>query len=438
MEYAGAMKRTVKRPRIETTLDKARVIFDGDRDLRAAILERKDLANLRDEAEVPAPTTPLPPSLLGMPPPREDRRQLLKTAVRLTPGLAPSVWKCVEHCRKVLGISAPIDVFVLQDSQLNAFVVPPEDGRLVMGITSASIEKLTDAELTSVIGHELGHVLFDHFELYPLLAFEADERLAPIDAMRIYAWMRYAELTADRVGLICCDDYGVALAAEFKIASGLSDPKHLGDVREAALQYTALAAEKLEESDQDWFATHPYSPLRIRALDLFHQSTTFAKLRGKSGGKYSEAELEREVAAIMELMNPAVLSQRGPCKDEVREFLALAAVEVAAADGRIKEAEVQAARRLAGEGQLVDSVEQILRWSGKQREARLRELAEPLTMHLSGVRRRKLIEDLCAIALADKKLDDSEVDTLCALAGILMVDPMAVDAALGMGAKALD
>ena len=438
MPYTARMKRTVKRPRIETSLDKARVIFDGDRDLRAAILERKDLAQLREEGEAP-PELVGPPGLLGLPhPPREDRKQLLKTAVRLTPGLAPPLWKCVEHCRKELGISAPIDVFVLQDSQLNAFVVPPEDGRLVMGITSAAIEKLTDAELTSVLGHEFGHVLFDHFELYPLLAFETDERLAPVDAMRLYAWMRYAELTADRVGLLCCDDYGVALAAEFKIASGLSDPRHVGDVREAAAQYTVLAAEKLEDSDQDWFATHPYSPLRIRALDLFQQSATFAKLRGRGSGRLSEAELEREVAAIMDLMNPACLSERAPCKAELREFLALGAVEVAAADGRIKEAEVQAARRLAGDGQLIDSVEALLAWSGKQRERRLQELAEGLTMHLSGVRRRKIIEDLCAIALADKKVDQSEHDTLCALAGLLAVDPMAVDSTLGMTEHALD
>ena len=429
------------RPRIETTLDKARVIFDGDRDLRAAILERRELVALLRDAEQPdAPSTARPGgATLGRPAPRDDRKQLLKTAVRLTPALAPRLWKQIDHCRKVLGVTAPMDVFVMQDSQLNAFVVPPEDGRLVLGITSATIEKLSDGELASVIGHELGHVLFDHFELYPLLSFEGDDRLAPVDAMRVYAWMRYAELTADRVGLLCCDDYGVALAAEFKIASGLCDPRQVGDLREAATQFTALAAEELEASDQDWFATHPYSPLRIRALDLFHQSTTYHKLRGhESGGKLSEAALEREVAAIMELMNPACLSERAPCRAEVREFLALGALEVAAADGRVKEAELQAARRICSEGQLAESVDQVMAWSGKKRGERLRELAEPLTVHLSGLRRRKLLEDLCVIALADKKVDDSEHKVLTSLAELLQVDSIGVDAALGRMENPLD
>lgn len=436
--YTAAMAKL--RPRIETTLDKARVIFDGDRELRAAILERRELvALLRDAAEPEALTTGRGGAAMpGASAPRDERKQLLKTAVRLTPALAPRLWKQIDHCRKVLGVTAPIDVFVMQDARLNAFVVPPEDGRLVLGITSATIEKLSDGELASVIGHELGHVLFDHFELYPLLSFDGDERLAPVDAMRVYAWMRYAELTADRVGLLCCDDYGVALAAEFKIASGLCDPLQVGDLSEAATQFTALAAEELEASDQDWFATHPYSPLRIRALDLFHQSTTYHELRGKEGGKLSEAALEREVAAIMELMNPACLSERAPCRAEVREFLALGALEVAAADGRVKEAELQAARRICSEGQLAESVDKVMSWSGKKRGERLRELAEPLTVHLSGLRRRKLLEDLCVIALADKKVDDSEHTVLTRLAELLQVDSMGVDAALGRLENPLD
>lgn len=157
-----------------------------------------------------------------------------------------------------------------------------------MCLASAALESLDDGELCSVISHELGHVIFDHHAMRPLLMYQEDERLAPIDAMRLFAWMRYAELTADRVGLLCCDDFDTAISAEFKTASGLSDPKFLGNIRDATKQYTSLSAD-LESSEEDWFSTHPYSPLRIRALDLFQQSKTSASSAARAAAPSASA-----------------------------------------------------------------------------------------------------------------------------------------------------
>ncbi|MCU0654786.1 MAG: M48 family metallopeptidase [Polyangiaceae bacterium] len=412
-------------PPIETSLDRQSIVFEGDSELRQALQKSRDLQEFWREIGT-------------MGPPPDRRIDLLKRSIRLTPGLAPRLFHCIEHCRKVLGLQTPIDAFCQQDALTNAFVIPARDGRITLCFTSAALESLDDGELCSVIGHELGHVLFEHHAMRPLLLFREDERLAPIDAMRIYAWMRYAELTADRVGLLCCDDFDTAISAEFKMVSGLRDPRFLGNLRDTTEQYTSLTAEELESSEEDWFSTHPYSPLRIRALDLFHQSKTFRKLRGRGEGKLSEAELERQVASLLDLMNPSALNDRVSCRKESREFLVYGGVEVALADERMSRRELSALKNLVGDGKVLDSIDEARAMNEDERGEKLLELQRTLRVHLSLTRRRKLIEDLAAIAWADNRLHDQERESLYWLAGGLGVQATFVDEALARPEGAID
>lgn len=418
-------RKRLPRPTFETSLAHDSVIFDGDRELRRQLVGSRELSKFWREIE-------------SFGPPPDKRLDLFKRSLRLTPGIAPRLFACLDHCRKVLGLSAPIDVFCQQDALTNAFVIPARDGRITMCFTSAALEALDDSELCSIVGHELGHVLFDHHALRPLLVFQEDERLAPIDAMRLYAWMRYAELTADRVGLLCCDDFDTAISAEFKMASGLSNPKFLGNVREATKQYTSLTGEGLESSAEDWFSTHPYSPLRIRALDLFQQSKTFGKLRGRGGGVLSERDMEQQVAEVIDLMNPSVLSERTTCRRESREFLVFGGVEVALADSKMTRKELLTLRRLVGEGNLVDSIDEARAMSEDERGEHLLALQGVLRVHLPLARRKKLIEDLAAIAWADQHIHHQEREALYWLAGGLEIDSLFVDETLSRPDRALD
>ena len=428
------MARALKPTRVTTTLDLDRVVFDGDTRLRTALEKVNKMVN---DTVPDQPLDELMDPSFAPPPPVDVRTQLLKNAIRLSPGLAPTVWKAVEHAKKFLGITVPIEVYVEPNPLPNAFVLPPQRGRIVVGLGSGAVELLNEAELVSVIGHELGHVIFEHHGLMPLSQSMHDERLSPADAMRFYAWMRYAELTADRVGLLCCDDYDTWVRAEFKLTSGLGDA-HLGDVLDVAAQYTAITKEKMEETEMDWFSTHPYSPLRIRALDLFRQSTTFEKLRGRKGGSLSEADLENEVKAIMDLMNPSCLDEKAPKRETIREFVALGGILVAMADKRLDDLELKALQRFVGKDQLAPILDEDLKKSAKSRKRRMKELASTLRDHLSVVRRRKIVEDLCAIAIADNAVADSEVAVLSDLAMMLDIDPYEVEAALGRAEEPLD
>jgi tellurite resistance protein len=354
--------------------------------------------------------------------------------------MAPTIFGNVEHCARRLGVTVPIEIFCFQDAQMNAFVIPPEKDHLTIGVSSGLVERLDDGELRFVIGHEIGHALFDHMQLGPwLLDGEDALQIAPIHAMRLYAWMRYAELSADRVGLVCCGDFDTAVRAFFKLTSGLSDPRLVATCGESAAQYVALEAEAAERDPGDWFSTHPYNPLRVKALDLFARSTTFAELAGKSGAELSEKDLEEQVARLVQMMEPTYLHDDVACAPQTREFLALGAYLVASIDGKVDDRELELLSAIVGDDpDALATLEQLASQPEAELDGRLAQLAEILTVQLSPLRLQKVVEDLCAMAIADGHVADEEVEALSALSELLGVDPLFVEEALARPEHALD
>ncbi len=416
------MKRKRKRLRIQARVDLDALIFDGDRDLRSEL--RRD---------------PLIKDALRQARPAEElasiRRELLLSSLKLTPAIAPDMYRAVDRVSEALGLEAPIEAYCVSSPEMNAFIAPPVDQRLLIGVSSPLLEKMSEDELTFVVGHEVGHVLFDHFSMAPSVVLELEQRLPPTQVARMYAWMRYAELSADRVGLLCAQDIDATVRAFFKLTSGLCDERFLQNARQAAAQLDELSAA--ESTVTDWFSTHPYGPLRIKAIEAFHASSTYHSLVGKVGGDMTEAELEAQVAAIMKLMDPTFEQHDVEYYDELRELLVLGGLTVAMADGTLDRSEEAELERLVG-GDLVISDEALAQLADGAGDARLKELGKFVAMRVPEVRRKKLVEDLTAIAVADERLANSERKALRRCARYLDVDPQFIDETLARIHTSLD
>lgn len=409
-------------------LDVDRVIFEGDRELQHALTKDKRFARILVARDADAASV-------------SARRRLLLSALRLSPNMAREPFAALADVRRTLGFDGPVELYCVSESRINAFAVPPRevDGVLLVGFTSEALERLDPAELRFVLGHELGHVIFGHFNL-SVSDLVADDDVAPIQLVRLCAWMRYAELSADRVGLLCCDDFDAAVRAFFKLTSGLSQQSYLSHAREHAEQLAAVASDEIESSEADWLSTHPYSPLRVKALDLFARSEAFhailgrsgAEARfhrflGKSGALLPKAGLEREVDVLMRMMNPSFLSDELDVAVATRELLALAGMAIALADGRVTRGEREALGSLVGKRGLVDSAADLLALSPEDHEARMEALADSLSCHLSSLGRKRLIEDLIVVALADRHLARAELEVAMKVAARLGVSPEDVE-----------
>jgi len=96
--------------------------------------------------------------------------------------------------------------------------------RIVM--MSGSVDLFTDEEMMFVLGHELGHMACGHKPYHMLLetfympfvndaAFKA---WASIIKLPLMEWYRMSDYTADRMGLLCCQDINAAITTMIKKA----------------------------------------------------------------------------------------------------------------------------------------------------------------------------------------------------------------------------
>ena len=157
----------------------------NDLSLFNALLEERKVIQVNEQLEKQAEEGP-----------SGTRRQLLATSVRLSKNMAPNVHKMLDECAERLGVGIPIELYVYASSEFNAACVKPEDGRLFIMLSSTLLEAFKSSELRFVIGHELGHHLYQHHDIPIGYILRGKTRPDPKLALRLFAWSRYAEISA--------------------------------------------------------------------------------------------------------------------------------------------------------------------------------------------------------------------------------------------------
>jgi hypothetical protein len=126
---------------------------------------------------------------------------------------------------------------------------------------------------------------------------DEETRVPPLLQRRLETWDRLAELSADRAGFVAVGgDLEAIVASFFKMASGLG-PEHLRfDLAAFLAQLEEI--QRMERRDVLARFSHPVTPVRVRALQLF----------GDAGGAGATEDALRavdtqvaEVARLMEL-----------------------------------------------------------------------------------------------------------------------------------------
>jgi hypothetical protein len=79
--------------------------------------------------------------------------------------MAPEIAKMADECVEKLAVELPLELYVYSSPQFNAACFKPEDERLYVMFSSSLLEGFTSQELKFVMGHELGHHVFDHHDI---------------------------------------------------------------------------------------------------------------------------------------------------------------------------------------------------------------------------------------------------------------------------------
>lgn len=134
----------------------------------------------------------------------------------------PRVQASLERCFARLPY-VPVDVFVVPSSHLNAYTWGIDQPYVVV-LPERVVQELGADELDAILGHELGHILFEHVFLSSLMG----SMLHPMGVGALWGivfarWRRYAELTADRISLLVCGEVEVVVRTLIKVVYDATD-----------------------------------------------------------------------------------------------------------------------------------------------------------------------------------------------------------------------
>ncbi len=327
------------------------------------------------------------------------RRNLLSTSVRLTPGMAPEIARMADECIEKLGVELPLELYVYSSPQFNAACFKPEDDRLYVMFSSSLLEGFSSQELKFVMGHELGHHVYDHHAVPVGYLLRGKQRPDPELALELFAWSRYAEISADRAGAHCAQDMDAVARSLFKLSSGLTTK-----VVEFSLDDFVAQVDDMQAVDQepgqgappsDWFSTHPFSPLRVKALKLFERSELY-------GGSVSAQDLEIGVQSVLSLMEPSYLEAKTDTAEAMRRLLFAGLIAVADAADGISSEELEVFAKFFGKYAFTEKldIEKIKQTVNRR--------ADQVMQRATQTQAMQVLHDMCVMAQADGGVRASE------------------------------
>ena len=230
------------------------------------------------------------------------KTELLSTATRVNDQQFPRVHAAVQRAGVALRMELPPVYMVPSSSNIRAQALGTTDDAYIV-IDSELPDRLGDAELMALIGHELGHIQNNHVLYATALHYLTHSAVMFVRwavqpaVMTLQAWSRRAHITCDRAALLCTRDLDATLAALVKLTLDTEGDEHI-DI--------AAYLQQLPEPRRgvgryaELFRSHPYLPKRVHALRLFAGSSFYKSYLGvDTAGAPSAADVDTEVAEIL-------------------------------------------------------------------------------------------------------------------------------------------
>jgi hypothetical protein len=239
----------------------------------------------------------------SIPSSEEVRRAWLAGAVGFSPDLAPRGLGVASEARRVLGVEESVQLYRAADGESRACIAVTERGPLHIRIHDVFLAHPDDAVLLFVMGHEIGHYLA-----------HAPGKLRGPDPRLIYRWFargrragvrevaaafcRAAELTADRIGLLACQDLDASLRTLMILSRG-EPGLVVGDERAYLTACRERVQDLVRRKERAYGDTHPENEVRAFALWAFSESDAYRSLTGHGRGTQSLADVDRLVERLV-------------------------------------------------------------------------------------------------------------------------------------------
>jgi Zn-dependent protease with chaperone function/DNA-directed RNA polymerase subunit RPC12/RpoP len=220
-------------------------------------------------------------------------------SVRCSPRQFPTLYGFLREGCEILDLPEP-ELYVHYSPRYNAYTAGIQ--RTFIVLESTLVNDFTDDELRYVIGHELGHIKCAHvlyqmvgrmlLQLIELLG-RSTMGLGQVASLALVSafleWMRQAEISCDRAGLLVCQSSQAAFSAIMKLGCGST--RFDGEMNVDAFLEQARNHSESTGADgmgrallfllYSWYLDHPQVVYRAKALDEWHRGGNYKRiLRG--------------------------------------------------------------------------------------------------------------------------------------------------------------
>lgn len=206
----------------------------------------------------------------------------------------PELQSMVRDACRILDIPKIPDLYI-NIGFLNAMTTGVQNPMII--VDTGCVGLLTYDELLFIIGHELGHIKSQHL-LYqqiasalPYIANVVGNLTLGIGSLlgsgiqlALLDWMRKAEFTCDRAGLLVCQNVNAAVSVMMKLA-GLP-PKYYSTIDTESFLKQADEFEGFDSTDTDKVIkflsvmgqTHPWTVMRAKELNKWIKQGAYNKI----------------------------------------------------------------------------------------------------------------------------------------------------------------
>ena len=221
---------------------------------------------------------------------RRLRQIVMGNAIRLGDKQVPDVWETYVRSGSVLDLPTLPDLYVTNDPTVNALTIGAKTPLVI--VHSSLVGAYEAGETETVLAHELGHVLSEHYYYTTALVLLAQTMQGalpkslllglPVRAMymALLEWSRAAELSADRAAALVMGDPLAPCRVLMRVAGGALPGMNFDEFLKQAVEYDS-EDDLFSRHSRFWVElslTHPIAVRRVKELIEWVQSGEYDRI----------------------------------------------------------------------------------------------------------------------------------------------------------------
>lgn len=218
---------------------------------------------------------------------------------QITPESCKDLYDQIVDVQKTLDVLRLPELYTKWDYAVNGYTTGTKDDTLMV-LHSGAVDLLSEQELRFVVGHEFGHIKSDHVLLHMMAdMINAGASLIPVvgdfvgaSNLLLMYWKRMSEFSADRAGLLACQDIDVALDSIIKMA-GIPKKLFGTNARDGFMEQAKKFSIDLSDFSDKAIktvtiatSTHPWTVMRAAELIKWYESGEYQKIMDKYESKW--------------------------------------------------------------------------------------------------------------------------------------------------------